>query len=279
MYEYTYIKSSVSYRRSYVSHLWFTITWLNWSKITTSMSIFSIFRRTFRNPKLANSFKHHLTCSICQFISLLKSNVRFRYISSTKLLVACRRTVLLLYLLSNCMLKGHRGTSPPYCVALSHQHSVSSFATLQILNCLHLLGLQCSCCDLEACNVATTASCICYSPFWKCSSVQVSWFIAPLLVTSCGLLHGLFLESHTLNITEKCWLGDGEISLEVSRGESVAGQSSTLSHLFSSGLRYINTVYQLCSLCNSNCSLHCNMFQLQDISTNLCQFHAEHKNL
>jgi hypothetical protein len=65
----------------------------------------------------------------------------------------------------NCMLQGHVRTSPPppYRAALSHQNSIASFATLQVLSCLHSLGLRCSCCnvvrfccDLEACNLVTT---------------------------------------------------------------------------------------------------------------------------
>jgi hypothetical protein len=50
----------------------------------------------------------------------------------------------------------------PYRVALSHHYSVASFATVQVLNCLHSPQLHCSCCnvvrfwcDLEACNLVT----------------------------------------------------------------------------------------------------------------------------
>jgi hypothetical protein len=50
----------------------------------------------------------------------------------------------------------------PYRAALSHEYSVASFATLQILSCLHSPGLRCSCCNivqfcctLEACNFVT----------------------------------------------------------------------------------------------------------------------------
>jgi hypothetical protein len=51
---------------------------------------------------------------------------------------------------------------PPSRAALSQQYSVASFATLQVLSCLHSPGLRCSCCnvvrfccDLEACNLMT----------------------------------------------------------------------------------------------------------------------------
>jgi hypothetical protein len=47
--------------------------------------------------------------------------------------------------------------------ALRHQYSVTSFATLRVLSCLHSPGFRCSCCKvvryccvLEACNLVTS---------------------------------------------------------------------------------------------------------------------------
>jgi hypothetical protein len=62
----------------------------------------------------------------------------------------------------NACFKAAEGLHPPYRAALSQQYSVASFATLQILNCLHSPGICSSCCndvrfccDLEACNLVT----------------------------------------------------------------------------------------------------------------------------
>jgi hypothetical protein len=58
--------------------------------------------------------------------------------------------------------KATEGLHPPYRAAVSHKYSVSSFATLRVLSCLHSPGFRCSCCDvvrffcdLEACNLVT----------------------------------------------------------------------------------------------------------------------------
>jgi hypothetical protein len=58
----------------------------------------------------------------------------------------------------------HTHTHTHY-MALSHQYSISSFAMLEVLSCLHLPVLCCLCCnvvwfccDLEACNLVTTTT-------------------------------------------------------------------------------------------------------------------------
>jgi hypothetical protein len=58
--------------------------------------------------------------------------------------------------------KASEGLHPPYSTTRSHQHSVASFATLRVLNCLHSPGLCCSCCNivrfccgLDACSLLT----------------------------------------------------------------------------------------------------------------------------
>jgi hypothetical protein len=59
--------------------------------------------------------------------------------------------------------KASVGLHPSYCALLSHQYSVTSFATLRVLSCLHSPGPRCSYCnvvrfcDLEACNLWTAA--------------------------------------------------------------------------------------------------------------------------
>jgi hypothetical protein len=44
--------------------------------------------------------------------------------------------------------KATEGFHPPYRAALSHQHSVASFATLLVQSCLQSHGLRCSCCNV-----------------------------------------------------------------------------------------------------------------------------------
>jgi hypothetical protein len=78
------------------------------------------------------------------------------------------------------MLQGHgRTTTPqPYRAALDQRYSVASFATLQVLSCLHLPGLCCLCCnlvrvccDLKACSLVTATTvdeiCIMYLNYFR----------------------------------------------------------------------------------------------------------------
>jgi hypothetical protein len=45
--------------------------------------------------------------------------------------------------------KATEGLPPPiYLTALSRHYSVASFATLQVLSCIHSPGLRCSCCNV-----------------------------------------------------------------------------------------------------------------------------------
>jgi hypothetical protein len=75
------------------------------------------------------------------------------------------------------------------------------------------------------------ASCVCVIPPSK-STVQFS-FHGPFcffVSWNLGIWHDLFLESHTLGVTDESWLGVEEISFKVSCGESVAGQGLDISH-------------------------------------------------